>query len=50
MGLKELRLAKGLTQKQLADKVRGFNRTSVAQYEGGVKNPQHVFRCCHATG
>lgn len=30
MGLKELRIAKGLTQKQLANKVEGVTRESVS--------------------
>lgn len=35
MGLRELRLKRGLTQQQLADKVEGVNRARIAGYETG---------------
>lgn len=38
MSLRELRLKRGLTQAQLADKVPGVNRARVAAYETGVND------------
>ena len=35
MGLRELRLKRGLTQEQLAAKVPGVNRARIAGYERG---------------
>ena len=38
MNLKEIRLARGMTQEQLADKV-GIERTSITNYELGTREP-----------
>ena len=35
MGLRELRIKRGLTQRQLAGKVKGVSRGRIAQYETG---------------
>lgn len=37
MGLRELRLKRGLTQQQLADKVGGVTRSRIGEYETGNK-------------
>lgn len=38
MSLKELRLKRGLTQAQLADKVPGVNQARISAYETGVND------------
>ena len=38
MSLKELRLKRGMTQQQLADKVPGINRARVASWETGHRD------------
>ena len=40
MNLRQLRKAKGLTQKQLADQV-GVTESSINQYENGKKKPKY---------
>lgn len=38
MGLRELRLKRGLTQQQLADKVPHMTRGTIAAYETGARD------------
>ncbi|PWG59657.1 helix-turn-helix transcriptional regulator [Bifidobacterium catulorum] len=42
MSLKELRLKRGLTQQQLADKVEGVNRARIAGYETGFYDVRNM--------
>ncbi|MBT1166228.1 helix-turn-helix transcriptional regulator [Bifidobacterium simiarum] len=37
MSLRELRLKRGMTQQQLADKVEGMSRGRIAAYENGQR-------------
>ena len=41
MGLRELRLKRGMTQKQLADKI-GVTQQHVAAYENGVNSVENM--------
>lgn len=43
MGLRELRLKHGMTQKQLADKI-GVTQQRVAAYENGVNSVENMTR------
>lgn len=38
MSLRELRQKRGLTQKQLADRIDGVNRQRIAAWETGARN------------
>ena len=41
MGMRELRLKRGMTQQQLADKV-GMSRPRIAAYENGVNSIENM--------